>query len=215
MHVKLHAPLAHAACAWATVVVHALPHPSQSVALLAVLTHVVPHAVGVSAGQAVAHAYVPPELPHTGVVPVHAVLHPPQVAACERSVSQPSSAVPLQSAHPGAHAAAAKAHAPAVHEAEPLTCARFVQSLPHAPQLWTSLGTHAAPHTKPGGGHDPRPVASSPSSEESRYAPSGAEEDVGPASVMPRPVGPSVPAPTFGDEPSSPPGAVESEDSPA
>jgi hypothetical protein len=82
---------------------------------------------------------------HEGVAPVQAVLHAPHVAACDRSVSQPSAASPLQSPHPGAHAEAAKAHAPPPHDVAPLTCGRPVQLVPQAPQLAVSLcsSTHA------------------------------------------------------------------------
>jgi len=145
LHVEVHAPLVHAVCAWATVVVHPFPHAPQLLALLAVLTQVVPHNVGSAAGHPEAHANVPPLPEHTAVAPEHAVLQPPQVAACEMSVSQPSAGLPLQSIQPGAHDEAANAQAPAVHDAAPLTCARPLQSLPQTPQLAVSVvtSTHA------------------------------------------------------------------------
>jgi len=133
------APPEHEACACVTIVVHAFPHTPQLLALLVVSTHVEPQSVGVPAGHPETHPYVPPVAEHTGVPPVHAVLQPPHVAACERSVSQPSAGWPLQSAHPGAHAEAANAHAPAPHDVAPLTCGRPLQLVPQAPQLPVSL----------------------------------------------------------------------------
>jgi hypothetical protein len=149
LQANVHAPAAHDAWAWATFVVHALPHAPQLLALLVVATHVVPHNVGVAAGHPEAHAYALPEPEHTGVAPAHAVLQPPHVAACDRSVSQPFETTPSQSAHPGAHADAVNAQTPAVHVVAPLTWASAVHSLPHAPQLPVSLvtSTHAPPHS--------------------------------------------------------------------
>jgi hypothetical protein len=160
LHVKVHWLLAHVGCALATLFGHASPHPLQSFALLVVSTHVPLHSTGVPVGQPDTH--VPPA--HTGSFPEHTLLHEPQVLGFVMSVSQPSSGFPSQSAHPVAHAVAGKLQAPAaVHDVAPATCARFVQSCPHVPQLWTSLGTHAPLHERspvahPGGG------ASSPAS---------------------------------------------------
>jgi hypothetical protein len=78
------------------------------------------------------------------------------------SVSHPSAGLPLQFIKPGVQDPSLNAHASAVHEAAPLTCARSVQSLPQAPQLWMSLGTHAMPHASFGEGHDPESDASLP-----------------------------------------------------
>ena len=139
MHVNVHAPPEHAACALATIVVHAFPHAPQLLALLVVLTHVPPQSVGVPAGHPETHAYVPPEPEHTGVAPAQAVLQFPHVAACEMSVSQPSDGLPLQSIQPGAHDDGPMTHAPAEHDTAPLTCGRPVQLLPHAPQLLVSV----------------------------------------------------------------------------
>jgi hypothetical protein len=55
LQVNVHASPAHAACALATVVVHAFPQAPQLSVLLVVFTHVAPHAVGVAAGQAETH----------------------------------------------------------------------------------------------------------------------------------------------------------------
>ncbi len=81
LQVNVQAPAVQSACAWATVVVHALPQAPQLAELVDVLTHVVPHNVGVPAGHPVAHAYVLPDSEQTGAAAVHAVLQPPQVAA--------------------------------------------------------------------------------------------------------------------------------------
>ena len=118
---------------------HAMPHDPQLVRLVVVLTHVVPHSVGVAAGQPETHEYVLPLPEHTGVPPMHAVVQLPQVPTFEMSVSQPSAAFPLQFIHPAAHAEAAKEHAPAPHVAVPLTCGRPLQLVPHPPQLLGSL----------------------------------------------------------------------------
>ena len=63
-------------------------------------------------------------------------------------VSQPSCGLPLQSAHPAAHADPEKEHWPAaVHVVAPLTFGRFVQSFVHEPQWCTSVTeTQAPPH---------------------------------------------------------------------
>jgi hypothetical protein len=154
LHVKVHALLTHVGCAFCTLFGQASPHPLQSFALLVVSTHVPLHSVGFPVGQPDEH--IPPA--HTGAFAGHTLVHEPQVPGFVMSVSQPSSGFPLQSAHPAAHAVAGKLHAPAtVHEVAPATCARFVQSCPHVPQLWTSLGTHAPLHSMspvphPGGG---------------------------------------------------------------
>jgi len=154
LHVKVHALLAHVGCALVTLFGQTSPHPLQSLALLVVSTHVPLHSFGVPVGHPDTH--VPPA--HTGSFAGHALLQDPQVAGLVMSVSQPSSGIPSQSAHPAAHADAGKLHAPAaVHDVAPATCARFVQSWPHVPQLWMSLGTHAPAHWRspvghPGGG---------------------------------------------------------------
>jgi hypothetical protein len=68
LHAKVHALLTHSGEAFATPVVHAVPHALQSLTLLVRLTHVEPHSVGVAVGHPETH--VPPE--HTGVPPLHA-----------------------------------------------------------------------------------------------------------------------------------------------
>jgi hypothetical protein len=50
LQVNVHDPPAHVGWAWATVVVHAVAHAPQLLALLIVFTHVAPQSVGVPAG---------------------------------------------------------------------------------------------------------------------------------------------------------------------
>jgi hypothetical protein len=132
LHVKVHRLLAHVGCALVTLFGHASAHPLQSLALLVVSTHVPLQSVGVAVGQPETHM---PEA-HWGSFVGHALLHEPQVAGCVMSVSQPFEGLPSQSAQPTAHADAGKLQAPAaVHDVAPATWGRFVQSLPHVPQL--------------------------------------------------------------------------------
>jgi hypothetical protein len=135
-----------AGCACVTVVVQTLPQDPQSFALCFVSTHVPLHRVGIAAGHPELHAYAaPPDDAHTGIAPEQLVVQLPQWLWTVMSCSQPLSGFPSQSAQPCAHEAAGNEHAPAAHDAAPLTCGRFVQSFPQAPQLWLSLGTHAPP----------------------------------------------------------------------
>jgi hypothetical protein len=86
-------------------------------------------------------------LEQTGVPPVHIVLQLPQCPAFERSASQPSSGMLLQSAKPGTHAVLANEHSPPTrHVPDPFTCGRFVQSCPHVPQF---LGSVVLKHIEP------------------------------------------------------------------
>jgi hypothetical protein len=154
LQANVHLLAEHVGCALVTVFGQASPHPLQSLALLVVSTHVPLHRMGVPVGQPDTH--VPPA--HTGSFAGHTLLHEPQVPGFVMSVSQPSSGFPSQSAQPAAQAVAGKLQAPvAVHDVAPATCARLVQSWPHVPQLWTSLGMHAPLHSRspgeqPGGG---------------------------------------------------------------
>jgi hypothetical protein len=132
LHVKVHLLLAHVGCALATSFGHASAHPLQSLALLVVSTHVPLHSVGVAVGQPDTHM---PEA-HWGSFAGQALLHEPQVAGCVMSVSQPFAGLPSQFDHPVAQADSGKLQAPAaVHDVAPATWGRFVQSLPHVPQL--------------------------------------------------------------------------------
>jgi hypothetical protein len=76
-----------------------------------------------------------PELEQKGVVPVQALLQLPQWVGEVMSVSQPSLAMPLQSAQPGAHEVGGIEHIPAPHDVGPLTWATPAQSCPQVPQL--------------------------------------------------------------------------------
>jgi hypothetical protein len=101
---------------------------------------------------------------HVGVAPVQLVVQLPQVAGNPRLASQPLSALPSQSAYPGAQAVESKEQAPAVvQETVPATFGRFVQSWPHVPQFIVSLGTHTASQETWPAGHVPFPGASLPS----------------------------------------------------
>jgi hypothetical protein len=80
-----------------------------------------------------------------GVAPVQLAVQLPHVAGSPRLASQPLSALPSQSAYPGAQAVESNEQAPAVvQETVPTTFGRFVQSWPHVPQFVVSLGTHTA-----------------------------------------------------------------------
>jgi hypothetical protein len=96
--------------------------------------HVEPQSV-IVLGQLATHCTLPPDALQRGVAPVQAVPHVPQLLACERLVSHPSVATPLQLPNPGAHDDAANAHMPPLHVVGPLTLGRAVQSFPQAPQL--------------------------------------------------------------------------------
>jgi hypothetical protein len=161
LHANEHWLLAHVGCALVTLFGHASPHPLQLLALLVVSTQAPLHRVGVVVGHPETH--VPAA--HTGSFAGHAFVHEPQVDFVVMSVSHPSSGLPSQSAHPAAHDDAGKLHAPAVvQDVVPATCARFVQSWPHVPQLCTSLGTHVPLHSMspvehPGGGPSSPPAS--------------------------------------------------------
>ena len=83
-----HALSTHVAWALATSA-QALPHAAQSFGLFVVSTQVFEHTVGAVDGQLAAHAHVPPAPAQSGVLPVHRLPQPPQLAALEGS-TQPS-----------------------------------------------------------------------------------------------------------------------------
>jgi hypothetical protein len=127
-----HALFAQVGCALATAVMHPLPHPAQSLALVDVSTQVPLHKVGVWVGHP--ETQLPPA--HVGSLAGHTLVQDPQASGVVTSVSHPSSGLPLQSAHPAAHAEPGKLHSPpAVHDVTPPTCGKFVQSCPQTPQL--------------------------------------------------------------------------------
>jgi len=88
-----------------------------------------------------------------GAVAGHAVVQPPQWSDELKSVSHPSSGLPVQWANPLAHAEGGITHCPAeqVTPVPAVTCGSTVQSRPQAPQFLGSLAvdTHALPHTMP------------------------------------------------------------------
>jgi hypothetical protein len=84
----------------------------QWLSSMARLAHEPEHSV-VPEGHPDAHANVPPEGLHTGVLPEHVVVHDPQWPTAERSVSQPSLGLDEQCAYPGTHV---KVHVPPLQE---------------------------------------------------------------------------------------------------
>jgi hypothetical protein len=99
LQVKPHLPFVHAGWPLAGGG-QALPHIEQFFASLVVSEHEPLHSVGAVAGQPDAQLNDVPVLPgtHVGVAPVHVVEHVPQWVGDERSVSQPVSGLPSQSA---------------------------------------------------------------------------------------------------------------------
>jgi len=90
---------------------HLWPHVPQSFVLVSGSTQAIPHRSGVVAAQPFVHANDAADGWQYGVAAGHATAHPPQLVAFERSVSQPSVGILLQSAKPGSHPATM--HAPA------------------------------------------------------------------------------------------------------
>jgi hypothetical protein len=77
------------AVACCTEVVHAFPQLLQLLVSVAVSTQVEPHSVGVAAGQPETQEYDCPEPAHSGVEPLHATPHAPQLLVVSTGVSQP------------------------------------------------------------------------------------------------------------------------------
>ena len=102
LHVVLHTPAAQATIAFATSA-HLRLQPPQWFALVIGSTHAGPHLTGASAGQPLVHWNVGPTGAQSGASAAHAALHAPQLVGLERSLSQPSVALALQSAYPGLH----------------------------------------------------------------------------------------------------------------
>jgi hypothetical protein len=97
-----------------------------------------------------------------GVVAAQTLPHLPQLVICERSVSQMSAGLAVQCANPETHDVAGTEHTPAlqVTPAGPATCDFVVQSFPHAPQFFGSVGTlvHVPEHdVLAAGGHEHPP----------------------------------------------------------
>jgi hypothetical protein len=138
LHVNVHVLFTHAACAFATLVEQTFPHVLQSFGLLVVSTQVPPQRAGADAGHPETHEYVPPELAHTGVLPVQALPQEPQSDAVVSGTQ-----APLQSVYPVLQA---KVHALLTHTAFAFA-APVVQTTPQVPQFFASLvvSTHALP----------------------------------------------------------------------
>lgn len=79
------------------------PQLPQWLTLASGLTHSVPQRSGAVGVQPLSQRNASPDGAQTGEAAGHAVLQLPQVAAFERSTSQPSSGAPLQSAWPLSH----------------------------------------------------------------------------------------------------------------
>jgi hypothetical protein len=145
-------------------------------------------------------------LPAQTCWPVHIVPQPPQLVAVVMLVSQPCNVVPVQCVKPGAHEDRGKVHIDDEHDVGPVTFGRFVQSMPHPPQLWGSL---VGSVTQPPSQSKPlQPVLPSDASSEPE---SLVGADASPAST---PVDESTPDPaSLGEEVSAPDsvGAVESD----
>jgi hypothetical protein len=87
---------AQSGVACATCVVQIVPHDPQLLRSLVVSVHVVPvvpHAV-MPAGHPETHEYVLPEPEQSGVPPLHAIPHAPQLLTVLTCVSHPSSDPP-------------------------------------------------------------------------------------------------------------------------
>jgi hypothetical protein len=132
LHAKPQTPPVQTAWPCATPVVQAWPQPLQLFASVVASVHVEPHCV-VPPEHADAQWAVLPDATQIGVEPEQTVPQAPQLLVCIRLDSQPSVGSPLQSPYPGAHALAPNEHWPAVHDVDPLTFGRFVQSRLHEP----------------------------------------------------------------------------------
>jgi hypothetical protein len=142
LHVKLQTLATQAGRAFAMLVVQALLHEPQFVVSLVVSTQVLPHRVGVAAGQPAIHAYVPespPALEQVGLPASHVLPQRPQLSAFVKSTH-----APLHWLYPPLHA---NVHPASAHAG----CAwamLVVQAWPHAPQWFGSVvsSTHVPPH---------------------------------------------------------------------
>lgn len=99
LHANSHLPPAQETTPLATAG-HAMLQSPQWLTLVFRSTHWLPQRVGAAAVQPVAQAKLPaPSVgAHTGADAGQTALHAPQCEGCERSVSQPSTGLPLQSA---------------------------------------------------------------------------------------------------------------------
>jgi hypothetical protein len=102
--VNVHWPAVHSLVPFATAG-QATLHPPQWFSLVAGSTHSAPQRSGAIGGQPVVQANVVPLGAHTGVAGGQTALHAPQLAAFERSTSQPFAGSSSQSEKPASHVA--------------------------------------------------------------------------------------------------------------
>ena len=101
---KAHAAALHAIVAFATTG-HLMLQPPQLFGLVWGSTHSAPHATGAPGVHPFVHWNEGPAGAQSGAAAAHTELQVPQVVAVERSTSQPSTLLALQSAYPGSQAA--------------------------------------------------------------------------------------------------------------
>jgi hypothetical protein len=109
----------HVDWAWPTAG-QACPQVEQFLASVEVSVHAEPQSA-VESGHVATHWKPPSTAAHLPVAPEQLRVHDPQCETMVRSASQPFSGLPSQSAKPGAHAEASKAHAPTLHAIVPET----------------------------------------------------------------------------------------------
>jgi hypothetical protein len=155
LQARLHDPAEHRALPLATVG-QLLVHEPQWFTSEVGSTQLEPQSMGVGAVQLAAQVYEAPTRRQSGIAPEHVVPQLPHEVGAERSASQPSDAVPLQSAHP---ASQWNPHAVPSHVAVAWAgCGHGVHALPQlatsaleshaAPQVWKP-GLQTKPHTPP------------------------------------------------------------------
>ena len=104
LHVKPHAPAVQAFVAFATTGHFTLQAPQLSVLVFG-STHSAPQLTGAIGVQPFVHWNDGPDGAQSGAAAAHFALHVPQLVALERSISQPSVELALQSEYPGSQAA--------------------------------------------------------------------------------------------------------------
>jgi hypothetical protein len=171
LQVNVHALLAQAAEALATLVVHVLPQALQFFGSLVRSTQLSLQFVGVALGHTETQAYVPASPAAQTAVPVHALAQLPQFAGVVSSTHAPPSQRPYPTAHE-------KEQTPEVHTG----CAfatDVVHALPHEPQFsMLSAPSHTSPASAASPGSRASPAASSPPS-----APPSATTELSPPSL--------------------------------
>ena len=100
---KAQAAALHAIVAFATTG-HTMLQPPQLLGLVCGSTHSAPQATGAPAVHPFVHWNEGPEGAQSGAAAAHTALQVPQVVAFERSTSQPSTLLALQSEYPGSQA---------------------------------------------------------------------------------------------------------------